>query len=266
MPSLDPEAHAILEVIQAMQLDPIHTLSVPAARERMRSSLIAKTAPLPLWGIEDIELPYPGRSLPLRLYRPANGRLGLALFLHGGGWTYNDLDTHDELCRQLARGSGLVLAALDYRLAPEHKYPAAVEDVIHAYRWLTDNHERLATDRAAGITVVGESAGATMATSLSLFLRDSGAPLPAFQALVYPLTDRPGRWPSYAQRGHGYTLDRDEIDWTLGHYLPAGQPDDDPYVFPLAAARPLRPAADPCHDRRVRSPPRRGRRPGRSTG
>jgi acetyl esterase len=232
---LDPQARAILEVMRAMDSVPVHTLSVFDARERMRASLIAKGDPVPTWRVEDLESPGLGRRLPLRLYRPAEGELGAALFLHGGGWTLNDLDTHDELCRQLAGASGLLIAALDYRLAPEHKYPAALEDVYCAYRWLIDNAQSLEIDVTSGLIVVGESSGATLAAGLSLFLRDSGAPVPGLQALAYPMTDRPGRWPSHAERGHGYTLDRPLIDWFLEHYLPRGYDPADPYLFPLAA-------------------------------
>jgi acetyl esterase len=232
---LDPQASALLDVMRAMDSAPFPTLSVPEARTRMRASLIAKGEPVALWHVEDVELPGPGRRLALRLYRAADGHREVALFLHGGGWTLNDLDTHDELCRHLARGSGLVIAALDYRLAPEHRYPAALEDVYQAYRWLIDNATDLGVDTGRGIALVGESSGATLAAGLSLLLRDSGAPAPGFQALAYPMTDLPGRFASYVERGDGFTLDRPMIEWFLEQYLPPGYDPVDPYLFPLAS-------------------------------
>src|SRR5438876_3112708 len=147
-PQLDPDAQMVLDVIAASGEPHLSTLSVAEARERVRAALVAKGAPLPLRSVEDISLPAPRGSLHVRLYRPDDGRLPVALFLHGGGWTVNDLDTHDELCRRLAKRSGWLLASLDYRRAPEHKHPAPLEDAYVAYRWLVDNAEAIGGDPA----------------------------------------------------------------------------------------------------------------------
>ena len=232
---LDPQARALLDVMQAMDLAPFHSLSVAEVRERTRASLVTKDEPRALWCVEDLRIPTPGRRLSLRLYRSTQARRPVGLFLHGGGWTLNDLDTHDGLCRQLAQSSELTIAALRYRLAPEHKYPAALEDVYYAYRWLIDNATDLQLDVAAGVVLIGESSGATLAAGLSLFLRDAGAPAPGFQALAYPMLDVPGRWPSYTEYGRGYTLDRSMIEWFLEQYLPPDYDPADPYLFPLTA-------------------------------
>jgi acetyl esterase len=188
--------------------------------------------------VEDLRLPHSHGARPLRLYRPRPGVLPVALFLHGGGWTLNDLDTHDRLCRRLARRSGWLLASLDYRRAPEHRHPAALQDARLAYDWLLEHAERLEGD-ASLTALVGESSGATTAAGLTLLLRDTGAPQPAFQVLAYPLTDVPGRWPSHEERGTGYTLDRPEVRWFIENCLPLDQdpanPDRDPYLFPLTA-------------------------------
>src|SRR4051812_40865324 len=121
---LDPAAQMVFDVIAASGDPHLSTLSVDEARERVRAALVTKGAPLPLQSVEDVSFPAPCGPLRVRLYRPAEGRLPVALFLHGGGWTVNDLDTHDELCRRLAKRSGWLLASLDYRRAPEHKHPA----------------------------------------------------------------------------------------------------------------------------------------------
>jgi acetyl esterase len=211
----------------------LSTLSVEEARERVRAALVSKRPPLPLQSVDDVSLPAANGALRVRLYRPRDGRLPVALFLHGGGWTVNDLDTHDELCRRLARRSGWLLASLDYRRAPEHKHPAALEDAYVAYRWLLDNAESIGADPARR-AVVGESSGATTAVSLTVLLRDLGAPMPVHQVLAYPATDLIDRWPSYAERGHGYILDRALRQWYFDHYLPPGSSAETPYLYPLA--------------------------------
>ncbi|HEX5853368.1 MAG TPA: alpha/beta hydrolase [Solirubrobacteraceae bacterium] len=233
-PALDPQAHDLLEVMRAMAAPPIHTLSVEAARERMRAALIPPGEPLPLHRVEDVLVPTPTGELQLRLYRPSEGELPVALFFHGGGFTLNDLDTHDELCRRLASRSGWLFASLHYRRAPEHKHPAALEDAAHAYHWLLDNQRALGiagSERA----LVGESSGGTIAASLTLLLRDSGSPAPTYQVLAYPMLDLVGRWPSHETHASGYSLDTDQVRWFLGHFMPAGFDTSDPYLFPLRA-------------------------------
>jgi acetyl esterase len=229
---LDPQAQDLLDVIDAAGLTPIHTLSVADARERMRATLIAMTEPLTLISVEDVCLGTPGGPLRLRLYRPREGTLPAALFLHGGGWTLNDLDTHDDLCRRLAKRSGWMFASLDYRRAPEHKHPAALEDAYHAYRWLSDNARLIGCDPTCG-AVVGESSGGTIAASLTLLLRDSGAPMPSYQVLAYPLMDGVDRWPSRGEYGSGYILDIQQVRWFLGNYIPPECDPADPYLFPI---------------------------------
>ena len=235
---LDPQAQALLEVMQAVGAPPLHTLTVEQAREQMRTALLTRGEPLPLHEVEDLLLPAPHGALPMRLYRPRAGILPVALFFHGGGWTLNDIETHDRLCRRIAKRSGWLLASLDYRRAPEHPHPAAIEDARYAYSWLLENAGRIEGDPALS-TVIGESSGATIAAALTLQLRDAGAPLPAFQVLAYPATDVPGRWPSHEQRGSGYTLDGPLMRWFIEQYRPAAyDPEDpyrDPYLFPLAA-------------------------------
>jgi acetyl esterase len=201
----------------------------------MRAAFITKAEPLALSGVDDVSVPTPGGDLGLRLYRPIEGNLPIALFFHGGGWMLNDLDTHDHMCRHIAKRSGWLLASLDYRRAPEHKHPTALEDAYIAYRWILDNSERIGCD-ATCRALVGESSGGTMAASLTLMLRNLGAPLPRCQIIAYPLTDSLGRWPSYTERGSGYVLDRDQIKWFLEGYVPEGGDSTDQYLYPLAAS------------------------------
>ncbi len=235
---LDPQAQVLLDVMRAVGAPALNTLSVEQARAQARAALLTRGQPLPLHHVEDLSLPSPHGALPLRVYRPRTGVLPIALFLHGGGWVLNDLDTHDRLCRRIARRSGWMIAALDYRRAPEHRYPAAIEDARFAFGWLLENAAQLGGD-ASLIAAVGESAGGTIVASLTLQLRDAGAPQPAFQVLIYPGVDLPGRWPSHAERGTGYTLDSGLVRWSLDLYLPPDfdpkDPYRDPYLFPIAA-------------------------------
>jgi acetyl esterase len=235
---LDPQAQTLLEVISAVGAPPAHTLPVEQARAQARTALLTRGEPLPLHHVEDLNLPAPQGVLPMRLYRPRPGVLPVALFLHGGGWTLNDLDTHDRLCRRIARRSGWLLASLEYRRAPEHRHPAPLEDARLAYGWLLENAARVECDSSL-MALVGESSGATTAAALALMLRDTGAPPPVFQILAYPVVDVPGRWPSHTERGSGYTLDAPLVRWFMENYLPTAHdpadPYQDPYLFPLGA-------------------------------
>jgi len=233
-PSLDPEAHALLEVMRAAGTAQPYTLSIEDAREQMRGALIAKGEPIAVRHVEDVALPTPHGPLAMRLYRPADAALPIALFVHGGGWTLNDLDTHDRLCRRIARRSGWLVASLDYRRAPEHKHPAALEDALFAYRWLRDNAARVGGD-ASRMALVGESSGGETVACLTLLLRDLGAEQPVLQILAYPITDMSEHWSSYEEHGHGYTLDREFVRWSLKNYLQAVHDPSDPYLMPLAA-------------------------------
>jgi acetyl esterase len=233
-PKLDPEAEALLEVMRAAGAAQPYTLPVEEARQQMRAALVTRGQSIPLHAVEDVSIPTLHGPLPVRLYRPAAGKLPIALFLHGGGWVLNDLDTHDRLCRRIARRSGWLVAALDYRRAPEHRHPAAIEDAHIAYRWLLDNAERIEGD-SSRLALVGESSGAATATCLAMLLRDLAAPAPVAQVLAYPVCDMCDRWPSYQERGSGYTLDAEFARWSLRNYLPAQQDTGDQYLLPLAA-------------------------------
>ncbi len=232
---LDPDTQALLEVMSAVGAPQVYEVPVEEARQQMRAALIDRGASIPLHDVRQISLPTPHGPLAMRLFRPVAGTLPVALFLHGGGWSLNDLDTHDRLCRLIARRSGCLVAALDYRLAPEHCHPAALEDAHFAYRWLLDNARRLESD-SSFVALVGESSGATTAACLGLLLRDLGAPMPAYQVLAYPMAGAFEDWPSYGERGTDYTLDLRFVRWALANYLADGQDPRDPYVLPLACA------------------------------
>jgi acetyl esterase len=142
------------------------------------------------------------------------------VYLHGGGWTMGDLDTHDVLCRELATGAGCALIAVDYRLGPEHRFPAAVDDALAATRWVQDQAAALGVDPAR-LALGGDSAGGNLAAVVALALRDEGgdAPAPRLQLLIYPATDMRCGAPSHQHNGDGYLLTRDTIAYFRGHYI-----------------------------------------------
>ena len=234
MATLDPDAQAVLDVIAASGAPSLAAMGVQTARERVRASLISRRPPTPVASVEDRTITTPDGPLGVRIYRPAEGRLPAVVFVHGGGWTLNDLDTHDELCRKLAAQSGCVLVSVDFRRAPEHRHPAALQDAEHAYQWVRENAAELDCDPDR-VALAGESSGANTAAALALQLRDTGQPMPVLQVLLYPATDSPGRWPSYDERGHGYILDQELMHWYFAQYVPDGADLDDPYLFPVRA-------------------------------
>jgi acetyl esterase len=234
-PQLDPQAAALLEVMQAGGAPQPYNLPVEVARERVRAALVTRGEPIPLHSVEDVVLECSSRALTLRLYRPVPGMIPAALFLHGGGWVLNDLDTHDRLCRRIASRARCLIVALDYRRAPEHIHPAALEDAHLAYRWLLDHAREIDADRSR-VGLLGESSGATTLTCLALLLRDLGSEMPAVQALAYPMTDLWDRWPSYRERGTGYTLDREFVLWAYRNYAPLPESHKDPYLVPMVAS------------------------------
>lgn len=234
MTTLDPQAQAILDKGAASGLPPVYTLPVTESRARMRAAFITDTPQLVRR--RDITIPGPGGGLPARLYSPdVEGETPLILFFHGGGWTVNDLDTHDRLCDLLAHGSRSSVLAIDYRRGPEHPYPAAVDDGYTALEWAARNAHALGCD---GLTfaVAGDSSGGTVAAALTLLSKDRRGPRISLQVLLYPALDylEPATG-SYIERATGYSLNYDFMDWSWRNYLPEQWSRDDPYLFPLRA-------------------------------
>jgi acetyl esterase len=242
MTQLDPQAQSLLEAMNAAGPAPIFTLPVPDARRARRRQLVVDPPRLEMVKVEDDLVPGPLGGIPLRWYRPSpkpqepEGELPVTLFFHGGGWTVDDLDTHDHLCRRLASRSQAMVVSVAYRRGPEHPYPAAVEDAYAAAGWVAAVGRERGVDPTR-LAVAGDSAGGNLATVVALLCRDRRGPAVRFQALAYPVTDhwQAGR-ASYDQYAEGYTLSREFMQWAFQHYLPDGLDRADPYVFPLRAA------------------------------
>jgi acetyl esterase len=183
----------------------------------------------------DLQAAGPYGAIPIRLYRPdaGDGR-AMAIFFHGGGWVIGDLDHSDALCRWLCRESGCIVANVDYRLAPEHKYPAAAEDAYAALVWLHANAAANCAD-AGRLAVVGSSAGGNLAAVAALMARDRGGPRLCAQVLVYPVTDQGCDSPSYVEFADGYVVSSEDMRWYWRQYLADPSQANDAYASPLRA-------------------------------
>lgn len=223
---LDPEIRAILEQKAAASAPPLESLPLADARQASIDGLAPwKGEPEPVDSIEDVRLHEPGGSFPIRIYSPERTKPSPALvYFHGGGWVLGDLETHDVICRALACRSRAVVVAVDYRLAPEHQFPAAVIDCYAATKWVSDHADRLGIDPRR-IAVGGDSAGGNLAAVVSLQSRDEAGPHIALQVLVYPSTDLSSfDTPSCREFGEGYWLNLSLMEWFREQYL--ARPED----------------------------------------
>lgn len=234
---LDPQIQAVLDQFRAAGIPPSHRLTVPEARATMLARAASVPGePEPVARIEDRAIPGPAGFLPIRIYTPADGgRRPLLVYFHGGGWVQGTLDTHDRICRSLANAAGCLVVSVEYRLAPEHRCPAAAEDAYTATRWVADHAAALGGDPAR-LAVGGDSAGGNLAAVVTLMARDRGGPPLAFQLLVYPVTDHDFDTPSYREHAEGLLLWRDTMLWFWDHYVPDVAARDHPHAAPLRAA------------------------------
>jgi acetyl esterase len=230
-----PQVQALLERAARSPLPPYHTVGAFVARRIYRDTRAA-LSPRP----QDVSASrlLLADGVAVRAYRPAGvaaeAVLPALVYYHGGGWTIGDLDTHDALCRQLANGAGCAVFSVDYRLAPEYPFPAAVEDCIGATRYLCAHAQALGIDPAR-VAVGGDSAGGNLAAVVCLDARQRGGPPLAFQLLVYPAVDQRCGFPSHRENAEGYLLTRDAIEYFRGAYLPRKDDWTDWRASPLLA-------------------------------
>ncbi|AMM24244.1 alpha/beta hydrolase [Variovorax sp. PAMC 28711] len=220
---LHPQARALIDLMVERGVPPTHTLSPADARKFYRERrTFTQNEPLAVAEVRDLTAESGGAAIPLRLYRPAGSQatdaLPVLVYYHGGGWVIGDLDTHDVLCRELANGSGCAVVAVDYRMGPEHRFPAAVDDVLAATRWVRTNAVSLGVD-ADRLAVGGDSAGGNLAAVVAIAARDAGDLPIAFQLLIYPATDMRRGHASHVTNGDGYMLTKDTIAYFHDHYI-----------------------------------------------
>jgi acetyl esterase len=231
---VDPQIQVLLDA--RAKLPSLDTLSVADARAQMAARDIPGLRIPAVASVVNRDMQGPAGSLPLRIYTPpGDGPFPLLVFFHGSGFVVCSLDTHDPMCRNLCVGAGCVVVSVDYRLAPEHRFPAAVDDALAATRWAVANAAALNADPSR-VVVAGDSAGGNLAAVTALRIRDEGGPNLAGQLLIYPVTDfhTPGT-PSMAENAEGYGLTRRVMEWFWGHYLADPADAAHPHACPIKA-------------------------------
>jgi acetyl esterase/lipase len=234
---VDPHIAAVLAMMDEAGMPPMYEGTPEAGRAQYLALTHGARTPeqlVPVASTEDRTVPGATGDLKARVYRPeGEGPFPTVVFFHGGGWVIGDLDTHDNMTRNVCRGARAVVIAVDYRLAPEHPFPAAAEDCIAAARWVAAHTAELGGDDR--LAVAGDSAGGNLAAVVAQVLRDDGTPVVA-QFLIYPAVDAEGEYPSRVENAKGYFLEQPTMDWFYGHYAGAWDDAKDPRLSPLHAA------------------------------
>jgi acetyl esterase len=231
---VDPQIQALLD--RGTGVPATHSLPVDEARRLYEARVAVMAPPAEVASVAQRSIAGSAGPIRLRLYTPkGQGPFPLMVFFHGSGFVLCSLDTHDGMCRNLAAGIGCVVVSVDYRLAPEHKFPAGPDDCLAATRWAALNAATFDADPLR-VVIAGDSAGGNMAAVTALRVRDEGGPALSGQMLLYPVTDyhTPGT-PSYNENADGYGLTRDTMKWFWAHYLKDATDAADPYASPLRA-------------------------------
>jgi acetyl esterase len=222
--TLDPDAAAVFKAFQESGRPPFETVSPSEARELyLQGRIVTNPEPPELKLVQPLAIPAPHGSIPSRVYTPlklrdANGLAPCLVFFHGGGWTIGDLDSHDVVCRKLADEGQLIVVSVDYRVAPEHKFPAAVEDAATATSWIADNAKQFGID-ASRLVVGGDSAGGNLAAVVAIWARDGNGPAIAGQVLIYPATEAARTHPSHSEPETSILLTHSVTRWFYDNYL-----------------------------------------------
>jgi acetyl esterase len=238
---LDPEALPIMEMLDAV-FPRAEGPNADAVDFQTRAALIPGGEPTEeLATIEDRAIPGPAGDIPIRIYVPEAATTGSApgiVYFHGGGWVICGLDTHDSGCRRLANEIGAVVVSVDYRLAPQHRYPAAIDDAYAATVWTADHVAELGIDPDR-LAIAGDSAGGNLTAAVALKARDLGTPALVFQLMIYPVIDSTAKrndYPSKKENAVGFFLTTDQMDWYRNQYVTSDAASDEPYCSPNRAA------------------------------
>jgi acetyl esterase len=236
MMPLDPQVQALLDELSSRDAKSRDDMTIAEARAAALDAMEFHGDPEPVARVTERQIPGPTAPITVRIYHPfGEGPFPVLLFIHGGGWVICNLDTHDGLCRRLANHAGCVVVSVDYRLAPEHRFPAAVDDCYAALCWVADHAGEFDGD-AGRMAVAGDSAGGNLAAATTLLARDKGGPALRHQLLIYPVTAHYSQGTgSYEAFSEGFFLSRADMIWFWDHYLPnVGEPIDE-RAAPLAA-------------------------------
>jgi len=230
---LDAQVKMMLDQLAALGAPPLAESTPEMARAGMELSATVGRRPRTPPATTDRRIPGPAGEIPVRIYHPtATGRLPMVVFLHGGGFVMGSLATHDPLCQQIAAGVPAVVVSVDYRRAPENKFPAAVDDAEAATRWAAAHADELGADPDR-VAIAGDSAGGNLAAVVARRLRDAGGPRLCFQLLAYPATDMTASSPSVRENAEGYLLTYADMLWFGEQYLRGPEDTTDPDASPL---------------------------------
>ncbi|MGE0682933.1 MAG: alpha/beta hydrolase [Candidatus Binatia bacterium] len=232
---LNPQAKAFLDQAAASGAPPLNAMPLAEARKTLNALFIPEQKEA-IHKVEDRQISGPGgHQIPLRIYTPdAKGQLPVLLFFHGGGWVLGDIESHDSVCRELANKVGCIVVSVDYRLAPEHKFPSAPEDCYAATKWVALNAAAFGGDPSR-IAVGGDSAGGNLTAAVAQMAADRGAPSLAYQLLIYPVTNYAFDTPSYRDNADGYLLTREMMQWFWKQYLSTDEDGKNAYASPMQA-------------------------------
>ncbi|HUY27918.1 MAG TPA: alpha/beta hydrolase [Candidatus Binataceae bacterium] len=236
--ALDPQMKLFLDAANADGPMFLRAETPEQARAKMMALVAARPSDPPeIYSVEDRAVAGPHGAIPIRIYTPAEASapMGILVFFHGGGWVLGNLETHDVVCRNLSVGAGCIVIAVDYRLAPEHKFPAAPEDCYVAAKWGAANAAALGGDESI-IAVGGDSAGGNLATAVALMARERGGPRLCFQLLLYPAISAANDTPSQREfAADGFVLSRADMKWFWNHYLDSPADAKNPLACPIFA-------------------------------
>jgi acetyl esterase len=240
MPELDPQVQAVLEGMDAENVPPFQALSTEHARALITELFVreneAEVLPDSV-SMQDMSIEGPESSIPIRIYRPdGDGPFPGLVYVHGGGWVVGGLDEYDDVCAKLAAQAGRVVVSVDYRLAPEHPFPAAVEDAYAALQWTAD-HTDLLNVQSDRIAMAGDSAGGNLTAATALMTRDRGGPPIERQVLIYPAVNPLDlhQYESYEENGEGYFLEYGSMEWFYDRYVQHVTDQRNAYAFPILA-------------------------------
>lgn len=225
----------ILEQMAAANTPPLESMTPADARQFYLALRAMAGEPEPVGEVAERKIPGPGGDIPVRIYKPEGpGPFPMLVYFHGGGWVIGSIETHDPLCRLLTNAAGCITVSVDYRLAPEHRFPAALDDAFAAAAWAAANATILGGQNDL-IAVGGDSAGGNLATGVARMARDKGTPPILYQLLIYPGTDWGLDRPSYVENGEGYFLTKNAVAWFWSQYVEDEADRTDPRASPLRA-------------------------------
>ncbi|MCW2718524.1 MAG: acetyl esterase [Pseudonocardiales bacterium] len=234
--ALDPQAQGLLEALRAQGMKSFEQMSVSEARDAAMAFRGLQAEPATVAAVHDRTIPGADGELPIRIFVPGGqGPLPVLTYFHGGGWVIGNLEVVDKPCRALAAVTGAIVVATQYRMAPETKFPGAVDDCYAALQWVAGNAAEFGGDPNR-LGVIGDSAGGNLAAVVALKARDEGGPRIRAQVLTYPVTDATSNLPSRRENAEGYLLTSASMDWFWRHYLREPGDGKNPYASPLLAS------------------------------